>query len=52
VDPELGNLVNLTILSIRENNISYLPSTLALISLDRIALVLVLGLTELGEVSK
>jgi hypothetical protein len=27
VEPELGNLVNLTILSIRENNISFLPST-------------------------
>ena len=29
VDPELGNLVNLTNLSIRENNITELPGTIS-----------------------
>lgn len=33
VDPELGNLVNLTNLSIRENNITELPGTFSELSL-------------------
>ena len=34
VDPELGNLVNLTNLSIRENNITELPGTISELLLE------------------